>query len=216
MTSSPIPTLADITAVRLAVSVEVWPHWPDGRAITDPDALLGAVQREMTETAHALRNYLAPILNALAEDDDRRHLIDAWDEVEIERSKHDSEILCLAGTAHLTVTPQEWRQIADGYSLDLDWTTDEDGFAYRTSDLASIPALPKDGIVQTLGILDADGVIGVPVAMLPVIPAVAIEHTDEGWDDFSYQPTLVTSFYVALALQSGECPSCERAHPEVS
>lgn len=174
-----IPTIHTVAAVRIAASVEVWPTWP-----TDPDP--DAVQQALARARAAIRAYFLPLRDAL--DDDRLDLIDD-DAEDVVRSEYDSDVLAVEGSAHLTVTPDEWLAIADGWLLDLDWIDDENGGSYRTDDRAAIPALP-DNIVPTLGILDETG----------VIPAVAIEGTDRGWGDGGYEPAMVASLYVALAL----------------
>ena len=142
-----IPKLSEVTAVRLAITVEVWPYFPD-----------------------------AP------------HLYDGQDHsavAEVVPSDYDRDVYCVEGSAHLTLTPAEWLVASRGWCLDLDWT--DDG---RTYDPERIPALPADQLTATLGILDETG----------VIPAVAVEGTQEGWGYGGYEPDVLASFYVALAV----------------
>ena len=150
-----VPLLSEVEAVRIGASVEVWLTDGEGKA------------RE------TLGDWLGAIRNALPEGDERRQLIDEGEEVE--PSEHDSEVSCLAGQAHLTVTPQEWERIADGFCIDLGGRS-----------------LPAD-IVPTLGILDEHG----------VTPAVAIPETDHGWGYGGYEPSIIASLYVAIGLREG-------------
>lgn len=174
-THTGIPTLADLTSVYLAINVEVWPDWPDGHNLPvgdDGTTLTRYIDRVHTDTIAAIdrarttiRDYLNPLHTALPDGDPRHDLVDDNAD-DIVRSQHTSDILCVEGSAHLTLTPDEWRTAADRWCLDLDWS--DQG---RIHDPAHIPALPADRIVPTLGMLAIDG----------LIPAVAIEHTDEGY-----------------------------------
>lgn len=179
-----IPVLADLTAVRLAITCEVWPTFPgDRHNPPDPADIHIAIAR----ARQTLRDYFRPLRDVLT--DDRADLIDD-DADDVVRSEHDAEVLAVEGSAHLTLTPDEWLAASHGWLLDLDWTGDG-----RTDNPSEIPALP-DRIVPTLGILDADG----------ITPAVAIEGTDHGWGYGGYEPTVVASFYVALALTDKAAP----------
>ena len=73
------------------------------------------------------------------------------------------------------LTPDEWARISAGYLID---------------DVGHGQALPDD-FVPTLGIITDEG----------HIPAVAIEGTHEGWGVGGYEPQLIPSFYVALAMK---------------
>lgn len=169
-----IPKLTDVDTVRLAVTCE---SWLDDRRGDDAE--------DYARTA--LKHYAAKIADVIG-----------WDYVdmgeELEDSEYDSSVQAFHMSCFVDVTPEQWLQIADGYCMDLQWitVTDEMGRkrGVKLDDMTQIPAVPDD-VVDTLGILGADG----------VTPAVAIEHTDEGWGDYSGEPILTASFYVALLMK---------------
>ena len=200
-----IPKLADVAVVRLAVSVECWPTLPDGRSLpTDDDGnvldyyverLAEDVERALHNARLAVRDYLAPIARTVGAD-----AVDRGEDVE--ESDYDGSVLAFHGSAFVDVAPEQWLTISDGYGLDLDWRELPDGppHAERIDDPADIPALPDERyLVPTLGILGADG----------LIPAVAIEGTEEGWGSYSHEPSLIASFYVALAMRDGSAEGAD-------
>ena len=182
-----IPKLSEVTAVRLAITVEVWPYFPDAPHLydgQDHSAVADEVVASLARARGTIRDYLRPLRDALPDDDPRAEVIDD-DAAEVVPSDYDRDVYCVEGSAHLTLTPAEWLVASRGWCLDLDWT--DDG---RTYDPERIPALPADQLTATLGILDETG----------VIPAVAIEGTQEGWGYGGYEPDVLASFYVALAV----------------
>lgn len=91
----------------------------------------------------------------------------------IHRSESGLPYRCYTWQVGGYLTPEEWADVAAGYLLEL-------------GDLA----LPEDHS-QTMGIITEDG----------LIPAVAINGTDEGWNYGYHEPRLIASFYVALAVK---------------
>lgn len=170
-----IPTIDRVDTVRLAVSCEsiVNTNLVDGEHLA----------------ARALRDYFAPIVDNI--DEDRANLVDVDVDEPVE-SEYEPDWAVFAGSAFLDVTPDQWLAIADGYclGLGLPWVRVDDGYwGPRYHQRHRIPALP-DTVEPTMGILDERG----------ITPAVSIPYTDEGWDDFTHQPQLIASFYVALLL----------------
>lgn len=194
-----VPMLIHVDTVRIAVSCE---SILDGR-VPDPN------DRDRWAQQSA-RDYAKRIADVIGWD-----LVDLSEEPE--DSEYDSEWQCYQVTAHADITPEQWLQLADGFCMEIDWIErghDEEGRwlgRYRTSDYTEIPALPKDDIAPTMGILGVDG----------LTPAVAVQHTDEGWGMGGYEPVLIASFYVAIALKDGlrTCDECGRVtdageHPD--
>lgn len=175
-----IPMLADIDTVRLAITCE-----------SIIDERRGDDAEDYARTA--LKHYASGVADVVG-----------WDHVDMtddaEDSEYDSEWQAFTMSCFVDVTPEQWLQIADAYCLDLDWSewSEEERAAtgvgrHKLTDHAKIPAIPAD-YVPTLGILGADG----------ITPAVAIEHTDEGWGDYSGEPILAASFFVALLMKDGK------------
>jgi hypothetical protein len=102
-----------------------------------------------------------------------------WLGDEVEASQHDSELMVWAGSVDVMMTIEEWLQVADDFGLEID----EDEV---------LP--PDDVLTPTMGILDVGG----------VTPAVAISGTDEGWGHGGYEPGLIASFYVSIAMRWSE------------
>lgn len=175
-----IPMLADVTAVRLAITCE---SILDDRRGEDAD--------DYARTA--AKHYAAKLADVIG-----------WEHVDVtedaEDSEYDSEWTAYHVSCFVDVTPDEWVKIADAYCLDLDWSewSEEERAAtgsgrHKLTDHTDIPAIPVD-YVPTLGILGVDG----------ITPAVAIEGTDQGWGDNSGEPILIASFYVALMLKGDD------------
>lgn len=100
-----------------------------------------------------------------------------WIGEEVEPSEYDSDLQVWAGQVDSLLTVDEWIQVARDYDMEI-----EDG-----------QLLPADErITSTMGILDASG----------IVPAVAIEGTDEGWGFGGYEPSLIASFAVAFAMKA--------------
>lgn len=184
-----IPTLDRVESVALAISVE-----------SIVDERRGDDREEYAR--RAMREYLDRIRSNV--DSETAARIDESDESD--ESDYDSEWRAYHGSFFGTVDVPTWLKIANDYCLDLDWIDERDDSGewvgrYRTDDLSLIPAVPDD-VVPTMGIL------GHPDAGLGVIPAVAIEGTHEGWGDYSGEPILLVSFYVALSMTP------DAGHPE--
>ena len=178
---NPIPMLADVDTVRLAITCE---SIIDERRGDDAEDYARV----------ALKHYASRITDVIGTEH-----VDVGEEVE--DSEYDSAWRAFHMSCFIDVTPEQWRDIADGFCMDLDWSEwSDDEYArtgrgrHKLDDMAHIPALPNRGLVDTMGILGADG----------ITPAVAIEGTDEGWGDYSGEPILCASFYVALLLKSDE------------
>ena len=90
----------------------------------------------------------------------------------LEHSEHTGEA-CYAWQQDAFLSVEEWVQLADAYCIELD------GKAVPVSH------------VPTMGIITAEG----------LVPAVAIEGTDEGWNVGYYEPSLIASFYVAVLMK---------------
>lgn len=108
---------------------------------------------------------------------------DAADHIDdqLEPSEWNSELgYTFGGKWSGTLTVDQWLQVARNFCLDLD----------------DDQVLPDDA-QPTLGILDAGN----------LIPAVSIPGTDDGWSpdvwsDGYYSPVVITSLYVAVALNT--------------
>lgn len=86
---------------------------------------------------------------------------------------------CYAGTASAEMSVEEWLKVADGYCMTIE----------------DCEVLPDDEyLVPTMGVITLDG----------VIPAVAIQGTDQGWGYGGYEPALIASFYVSMAARQPE------------
>ena len=92
-------------------------------------------------------------------------------------SEYDSDWLCYQGQANVEVSVSDWLRIADTYCMDI----------------ADDQVLPEV-VVETMGVLDERG----------ITPAVAIEHTDEGFGCMWREPQLLASFYVSVALKPAQ------------
>ena len=191
-----IPMLSEVELVQLAVNVESQPVWPDGRNL--PVGSGGSIipyylDRVVDHVNHAIDRarldlgaYISSFTSVIGND----HV---YVGTELEESEFGTESLVFAGSVSVDVSPAEWLKISDAFCMELDYIPDpnNEGMHYRTEDFSLIPALPEE-ITPTLGILSwKDG----------LIPAVAIEGTEEGWGSGGHEPCLFASFYVALALR---------------
>lgn len=102
-----------------------------------------------------------------------------WLGDEPEASQYDSDLRVWAGSVDAMMTVDEWLSVAEHFGIEID-------------EGEILP--PDDRLTLTLGILDHTG----------ITPAVAIEGTDEGWGYGGYEPSLLASFYVALAMRWDE------------
>jgi hypothetical protein len=102
-----------------------------------------------------------------------------WLGEEPEPSTYDSDLTVWAGSVDVMMTVDEWLSVAEQFCMEI-----EEG--------EILP--PDDQLTLTLGILDHTG----------VTPAVAIEGTEEGFGHGGYEPSLLASFYVSLAMAWGE------------
>ena len=152
-----IPKLSEVAVIRLCITAESWvDSWYDcdGNLETDNEA-----------AKHEIDMYAAPLRATLP---DRLDVSDTPKESDY---VEDQQAYYLNFTAD--VTPEQWREIADGFGIDLE---NEDG---------ELMALPSICLVHTMGILGEDG----------ITPAMAIEETEQG------SSRLIASFYVALFLK---------------
>ena len=137
------------------------------------ECVIGARGSGDRDPERDLQEYFKPIADVTGEDDPAGI-------VGPEESEYDSEWQVFTGQFSGDLTAEQWERVARDYCLDLGEYGEDDP-----------PALP-DSFEPTMGILGYDG----------ITPAVAIPHTDEGWGDFSGEPTLLASFYVALKLRA--------------
>lgn len=176
--TNPIPTLDKVDHLYLAIGVE------------------SIIQGEKEEDLHRARKAVEEYFG-WREDEQLARLAEyvSLELDEPEESEYGIDDKVFYGEFFGTVTVQEWLRIQNHYCLDLDWVDDSEvsGWRYRTDDLPLIPAIP-DRFEETMGILGPDG----------LIPAVNIPYTDEGWGEDGYEPALIASFYVAIAVKEEE------------